>query len=372
MVAYSGAMANPEHLAILKSGVVAWNEWRSSHLLQEMDLRDAKLDGAELARADLTVTDLRNAELMGANLHEADLREAHIWDADLRDANLRNARLHRTDLRRANLTGASLHRADLHQTVLTRARLDRSFLYDAHLVGVHLEEAKFRDAYLGSTIFGTLDLSSADGLESMVHSGPSVLGMDTYMLSKGKLPEAFLRGVGWPDTLIRYARSLLTNPIEFYSCFISYAGSDQDFANRLHADLQVNGVRCWFAPDHVRGGKKLHEQIDEAIKVYDRLLLILSEHSMNSEWVKTEIANARQREIREKRQMLFPISLVPYEKITDWQAFDADTGKDSAREIREYFIPDFPNWKDHDSYQQAFQRLLRDLKAERGIGGSGR
>jgi hypothetical protein len=42
----------------------------------------------------------------------------------------------------------------------------------------------------------------------------------------------------------------------------------------------------------------------------------------------------------------------------------ADAGKDSAREIREYFIPGFSNWKDHDAYQAAFQRLLRDLKAE--------
>jgi hypothetical protein len=99
--------------------------------------------------------------------------------------------------------------------------------------------------------------------------------------------------------------------------------------------------------------------------VYDRLLLILSDNSMISEWVNTELANARQREIREKRRMLFPISLVPYDRIKEWKAFDADTGKDSAREIREYFIPDFSSWKDHDSYQKAFQRLLRDLKAEK-------
>jgi hypothetical protein len=44
--------------------------------------------------------------------------------------------------------------------------------------------------------------------------------------------------------------------------------------------------------------------------------------------------------------------------------FDADTGKDSAREIREYFIPDFSNWKDHASFEAAFDRLQRDLKAE--------
>lgn len=27
-------------------------------------------------------------------------------------------------------------------------------------------------------------------------------------------------------------------------------------------------------------------------------------------------------------------------------------------------IGDFSRWKDHDAYQQAFERLLRDLKAE--------
>lgn len=47
----------------------------------------------------------------------------------------------------------------------------------------------------------------------------------------------------------------------------------------------------------------------------------------------------------------------------DWECFDADTGKDSAREIREYFAPDFSNWKNHDSYQEAFKRLISDLKA---------
>jgi hypothetical protein len=39
---------------------------------------------------------------------------------------------------------------------------------------------------------------------------------------------------------------------------------------------------AWFAPHNIQGGKKIHEQIDEAIRVYDRLLLILSENSMSS------------------------------------------------------------------------------------------
>jgi len=149
----------------------------------------------------------------------------------------------------------------------------------------------------------------------------------------------------------------------FYSCFISYSTKDQEFADRLHADLQNKGVRCWFAPHDIKAGKKLHEQIDQAIRINDRLLLILSEHSMNSKWVKTEIAHARQKELDENRQVLCPISLVPFSTIREWKCFDAETGEDSAREIREYFIPDFSNWKDDDSYKKALGRLVGDLKA---------
>jgi hypothetical protein len=29
-------------------------------------------------------------------------------------------------------------------------------------------------------------------------------------------------------------------------------------------------------------------------------------------------------------------------------------------------IGDFTRWKDHDAYQKAFQRLLRDLQGEKG------
>ena len=97
--------------------------------------------------------------------------------------------------------------------------------------------------------------------------------------------------------------------------------------------------------------------------MYDALRLILSDASMNSIWVKIEVANARAREEQQKRQMLFPITIVVFDGVKECRLFDADTGIDSAREIREYFIPDFSNWKDHDSYQKAFSRLLRDLKA---------
>ena len=42
--------------------------------------------------------------------------------------------------------------------------------------------------------------------------------------------------------------------------FISYSTKDQDFDERLHTDLQDKGVRCWFAPEDVQGGKKLSQK----------------------------------------------------------------------------------------------------------------
>ena len=81
-----------------------------------------------------------------------------------------------------------------------------------------------------------------------------------------------------------------------------------------------------------------------------------------------EIRRTRAAERRENRRKLFPIRLVDFEAIRDWQCFDADVGKDLAVEIREYFIPDFSNWKDHDSFEEAWTGLLEDLKAEDATG----
>ena len=57
------------------------------------------------------------------------------------------------------------------------------------------------------------------------------------------------------------------------------------------------------APEDLKGGKKLHEQLFEAIQIHDRLLIVLSEHS--GEWVMTEIRKARETEKKEKRASCF-------------------------------------------------------------------
>jgi hypothetical protein len=355
-------MANPEHVKILKEGVEAWNKWRTENLGIVPDLNRADLSGAGLRKANLFKAKLSDADLRGADLTMADLR-----GADLFRANLGGAILSGAILSAAILSGANLTAADLRYANLTGADLSGADLWLTYFSFSYIEGANFTNSRMLTTVFADVDLSQAKGLETVQHTGPSTIGFDTVQRSRGRIPDAFLRGAGVSDELIAVIRAM-GGAIQFYSCFISYSSKDQLFAERLYADLQARGVRCWFAPHDVQGGKKLHEQIDIAIQSQERLLLILSPESINSEWVKTEIAKARRREVIEKRRMLFPVALkITYDELKEWECFDADTGKDSAREIREYYIPDFSQWERPEKFKQEFDKLVRDLKKAEAV-----
>jgi hypothetical protein len=324
-------MANEEHLAILRQGVEAWNAWRREHLDVSPDLRGADLNRANLSRALLYETDLRGAFLSRVNLTHADLRAA-----DLRTTDLRESGFFRADLVRADLSGADIGEADLRWSVLNGADLSGAILYQ--------------------TLLADVDLSNCRGLETCQHFDFSTIDHRTLQRS-GPLPLAFLRGVGLPDTLIDNLSSLLTQAIQRYSCFISYSSRDEDFAQRLHADLQNKGVRCWFAPHDMPIGAKILDAIDEAIRLRDKLLLILSKRSIASDWVEDEVTTAFAEERRRGQLVLFPV------RIDDAVLTTAEPWAGKLRDNRN--IGDFRRWKDHDSYQKALDRLLLDLRVER-------
>jgi len=414
-------MANDEHLAILMQDVDAWNWWRAKNGEIVIDLRGANLIGAGLREANLSGVDLsyahlNNADLNNAHLNNADLSNAYFNNADLSAANLRGtdlrgaglkgakfsgANLSGANLRSAKLEGANLSatklidtdlggenlggaklinsnligaklinsnlssvdlinsnlsRANLSGANLSSARLVSAKLSKANFFGTNLNNADFTAAQFNSTLFTDTDLSVAKGLDSAQHSGPSYISIDTLYKSGGNIPESFLRGCGVPDDFITYARSLVGKAIDFYSCFISYSSKNQAFAERLYADLQSKGVRCWFAPEDLKIGEKIRVGIDESIRLHDKLLLVLSKHSVESEWVEKEVETAMEQERKQKRTVLFPV-------ILDNAVMKIESGW-PADIRRSRHMGDFRKWKDHDSYQKAFDRLLRDLKAE--------
>ncbi len=338
----------------------------SDAILIHADLSGADLSGAYLSGAYLRDANIIRADLSGANLSVAILIRADLSGADLSGANLIGADLSGADLSGANLSGANLSLANLSVAYLIGADLSGADLSGANLSGAYLGGANLGESQCYRTIFANIDLSEVRGLDSIKHLGPSTVGIDTLFLSKGKIPEGFLRGCGVPDALIVQQRALVgaLEPIQFYSCFISYSTKDKEFAKRLHSKMRDKGLRVWFAPEKMKGGRKVKDQIEQAIHVQDRLLLVLSDASMQSNWVETELRTALAREQKEKRQILFPIRITAWEAVQAWECFDADKGKDLAKAVRQYHIPDFSIWKIHDAFEAAFSKLLEDLKRD--------
>jgi hypothetical protein len=114
----------------------------------------------------------------------------------------------------------------------------------------------------------------------------------------------------------------------------------------------------------MQGGKKLFEQIERAIHLHDKLLVVLSKSSLSSNWVQTEIKRARKQEHKTGERKLFPIRLCDMETLKDWECFDADSGRDIAEEVREFFIPDFSEWTKKEMFKSEFTKLCRDLRRE--------
>jgi hypothetical protein len=316
-------MAKRTHQKIIEQGVGAWNQWRAANQKIAPDLEDANLF---------------DTNLRGANLSKAKLPGAFLIWTDLRDADLAGADLSGADLRSTDLGGADLTMADLRS---------------ANLQGTHLEGSNLSGARMGFTIFAENDISTVKGLETVWHSAPSTVGIDTIYKSRGNIPEAFLRGAGVPEDFITYMRSLVGKAIDYYKCFISYSSQDDDFARRLYADLQAKNVRCWKFDENAKWGEPLWGEIDTAIRHYDKLVVICSKDSLQSVPVTREIERALQKEDREHKNVLFPIRIDDY-LFDEW---DHPRKADVVSKV----VGDFRGSDNLATYANAFPRFLDAL-----------
>ena len=335
-------MANQKHLDLLiKESVHTWNEWRKKHseILPN-------LSNSDLHELDLNNAHLQHADLHGANLCKTLLSSADLNHADLSYANLSNTMLSHADLGHADFTGTDLSKANLRDANLSGAIFR----------GTNLTDANFSHALLRDTLFVKVDLRIVKGLDTVQHLGPSSIGLDTISLSKGNISEIFLRGAGNAEALLTCIHSLGNAPFDYFKCFISYSSKDLAFIKRLHDDLQRKGVQCWFAPESLRAGDKFKMEIDEAIGHCDKLLVILSSHSVTSDWIEHEVGVARHRENNGKRLVIIPILMETAAKQStkNWVKYIQNNRQ----------ITEFVHWKDPAQYQNVLNQLLKQLKAK--------
>jgi TIR domain len=88
----------------------------------------------------------------------------------------------------------------------------------------------------------------------------------------------------------------------------------------------------------------------------EKVVLVLSEHSISSDWVEDEVTAGFEEERARGQIVLFPVRL---------DEAVMNTKEAWAAKLRARNIGDFRKWKDHDAYKQSLARVLRDLTKPR-------
>lgn len=332
-------IADSEQVKLLTQGVNTWNQWRKKNLDAKVVLTQANFDTFNLEKAFLSEADLRRVSLIGTDLRSADLSRANLNGADLRGADLRGADLSEADLRGADLGGSN-----------------------------------FGKAVVGDTTFGKSNLSEVIGLDEIIHHNPSNISTDTFVFSKGKIPETFLRGCGLSDVDIEYAKlsnldlsneeinKILYNiydlragqAVQVSPLFVSYNRADGTFVDKLEDPLNEKGIRFWRDIHDAKAGR-LEKAVDRAMRLNPTVLLILSEHSLKSDWVEHEVRTARQLEKEMGRDVLCPVALDDSWKNSAWP-------RRVMEQVMEYNILDFSEWKDDSKFGSIFNKLIDGLE----------
>jgi hypothetical protein len=127
------------------------------------------------------------------------------------------------------------------------------------------------------------------------------------------------------------------------SVFLSHNHKDKPFVRRLAADLRRNGHIVWIDEAEIEIGDSLVEKIRDGIDKVDYVAAILSNASLDSEWVKKELDIATNIEIEKKKVVVLPIV------VEDVELPGFLKGK---------FYGDF---KDNGNYENSLALLLRKL-----------
>jgi hypothetical protein len=198
--------------------------------------------------------------------------------------------------------------------------------------------------------------------------------LDTLSRARGKIFEKFLRGCGLSDWEIEWTKLYdpdlnnneideilykvhdlrASQPIQISPLFISYSHADRVFVDKLEGYLNKKGIRFWRDIHDMKSGR-MEKQINQAIEHNPTVLIILSKHSLKSDWVGHEVRKARQLEKKLKRDVLCPIALDNSWKKSSWP-------ERIMEQVTEFNVLDFSAWKDDNIFDNTFNKLIDGLR----------
>ena len=302
----------------------------------------------------------------GANLEEAyfiqaNLTGARLINADLQKSNLNEARLNGSFLSGANFFRAELIGANFSFSDLSHANLSKARLMQGNFQQSILDSVDFSNSFFGATIFAFTDLSTCIGLEKVIVENPCSVDLQTLQNSKN-ISRSFLKKIGLPDLYIDYIPEFIHTPINLYPVFLSHSWANKEFARKLYDSLIEKGVIVWFDEKQMKPGDKIIGGISKGINTYDKLILICSEASLNSWWIKEELERILEKERHfqsstgKSEGLLIPITIDDY----IFQSND-----EYAVTIRKNVVGDFKEWQDKTNFEKSLDALIKALNPNR-------
>ncbi len=175
-------------LDVMSRGVAVWNRWRQDNPdayidlrdadlfsrfgertttgekfpLPNLDLHDANLSGASLAKLDLTGANLSAVYAVRANFQAAKLNDANLAGAYMTESDFILARINRADMRIACLSHSNLFMAEINNSNMRRAGLASSQISQCEFVDAILAQVDFEDASLRNSDLTRANLSGAN------------------------------------------------------------------------------------------------------------------------------------------------------------------------------------------------------------------
>lgn len=362
------SFAQASLVEIIRAGSGPWNEfreslprrrfYRSGGSLKLMPGFICKLPNNDFRRLQFVDYDFTGCDFERCRFTQSVFSNTHLF-GNLSGSTLRSSRFVGTTLDRCDLSDCDFSHGELNGISARRTNFNNSAFYRTmiagHFDGATVVNADFAEAYILGSEFIDIDLGAAKNLSHSKVFSHTTLDHRTLFKS-GVLPLNFYRSCGFPDNFVEYVTSLIRDPIAMKSCFLSHSSKDEMFVNRLYGDLLEQKIPCFYSPKDLRIGSLVRDSIDQAVHVNDKLLLVLSKNSIDSQWVEHEVEAALERERKEEQLILFPIMI-------DNAVMTTSKGW-AANLRRQRHIGDFQNWKDGGAYFHALQRLLSDIRED--------
>ena len=127
--------------------------------------------------------------------------------------------------------------------------------------------------------------------------------------------------------------------------FLSYKSEEEEYARKVRKVLEDNGISCWMAPDSIPVGSNYMKQIPQAIDNCKVMIVLISEKSQKSTWVKNEFSQAIT-----KNKLIIPY-LIQDCQLEDEFAFSMST-------MQQVYA-----WKNEED---ALNRIVKDIREALG------